>query len=337
MDGAGNSFGPPATHLDVSHIHSHQLLHSGSSRRNSSEPDAGPATIDEIPATHATTSAIGAERNTSTSRLAVSDYRLPRMDGLPSFSEATATSGSNIASEAASINAAPTPVLDSRVILRIGEKQFFTTRATLAESHLLTALLSTEATQDGEYFLDADPDIFSQVMRFLRTRRFPLFWDNASGYDTAKYLELLVAAQFYHIPTLEMWLTEKRYLGVMNIKSEYKKYRLYGTDQIVRMHELCWDREEQCRILSISESKGKAHACPQKFWRHDGDQGKCMKAKCFQHQLRSITGPLPVNNVVVMRLLDVTALVTKPEIRAGVLSAGAYPDGPPPYQGGGDD
>ncbi|KAJ3484227.1 hypothetical protein NLG97_g7106 [Lecanicillium saksenae] len=330
MDGAGGGFGPPPTHhLEV--FHNNHSPHSGSSRRNSSEPDAGPATIDEIPATHATTS--------STNRLSVSDYRPPRTDGLPSFSEATAASGSNIASEVASLNIAPTPVLDSRVVLRVGEKQFFTTRATLAESHLLTALLSTEATQDGEYFLDADPDIFSQVMRFLRTRRFPLFWDNASGYDTAKYLELLVAAQFYQIPTLEMWLSEKRYLGVMNIKSEYKKYRLYGTDQIIRMHELCWDREEQTRILSISESKGKAHACPQKFWRHDGDQGKCMKAKCFQAQLRSSSslGPLPLNNVVVMRLLDVTVLITKPEIRAGVLSAGAYPDGPPPYQGADDE
>lgn len=239
-----------------------------------------------------------------------------------------------MASEVPSITVAPLPVLDSRVVLRVGEKQFFTTRASLAESHLLSALLSTEATQDGEYFIDADPEIFSEIMRFLRTRRFPLFWDHAFGYDTAKYLELLVAAQFYQIPTLEMWLTEKRYLGAINIKSEHKRQRLFGTDQITRMHELCWDREEQGRILTMTESRAKAHACPQKFWRHDGDQSKCMKGKCFESQLRSSSSPMILTNMAQMRILDVAALVTKTEIRESVLSAGSYPDGPPPYQGG---
>ncbi|TQV99757.1 BTB/POZ fold domain-containing protein [Cordyceps javanica] len=329
MNGA---FFVPPTHHHHHHAPSHTSLHR--SRSNHSEPDPGPYTIDDIPLIPPNITEPVPERNASTSRLAVSDYRPPGAGPLPSFTEATLTASSNVASEAASINAAPTPVLDGRVVLRIGEKQFFTTRATLAESHLLTALLSTEATHNGEYFLDADPDMFSQVIRFLRTRRFPLFYDHASGYDTAKYLELLVAAQFYQIPTLEMWLTEKRYLGAMNIKSEYKRYRLFGTDQITRMHELCWDREEQGRILSISETKGKAHACPQKLWRHDGDQGKCMKARCFQ--LRS-SATSATNTSATMRLLDVTALVTRAEIRESVLSAGVYPEGPPPYQGGDDD
>ncbi len=327
MNGA---FFTPSSHNHHHHHHGHR------SRSSNSDPDAGPDTIDGIPQTPANITVPVPEQSTSASRLSVSDNRASGADGLPSFTEATGAPASNVASEVASINPAPTPVLDSRVVLRVGEKQFFTTRATLAESHLLTALLSTEATQDGEYFLDADPDMFSQLMRFLRTRRFPLFYDQASGYDTAKYLELLVAAQFYQIPTLEMWLTEKRYLGAMNIVSEYKKYRLFGTDQITRMHELCWDREEQGRVLTISETRGKAHACPKKFWRHDGDQGKCMKARCFQ--LRSSTAvPAPLNNVVVMRLVDLTALVTKAEIRESVLSAGAYPDGPPPYENGGDE
>ncbi len=323
----GAFFVPSSHNHHHHHASSHADLHR--SRSNNSELDVGPATIDDIPPTPANITVPVPEQMTPTSRLSVSDYRPSGAGGLPSFREATAAAGSSVASAAASVNAAPIPVLDSRVVLRVGEKQFFTTRATLAESHLLAALLSTEATQGGEYFLDADPGLFSQVLRFLRTRRFPLFYDQATGYDTAKYLELLVAAQFYQIPTLEMWLTEKRYLGTMNIKSEYKKYRLFGTDQITRMQELCWGRDEQGRILSISETRGKAHACPQKLWRHDGDQGKCMKARCFQ---RSSAAPPPP--AIAMRLVDVTALVTKAEIRESVLSAGAYPDGPPPYQDG---
>lgn len=267
--------------------------------------------------------------HTSSNRLSVTGSQ---HEALPSFAEATATPSSVAASAAASVHASPAPILDSRVVLRVGERQFFTTRATLAESHLLTTLLSTDATHGGEYFLDADPDMFAEILRFLRTRRFPLYHDPATGYDAARYLELQVAAQFYQIPTLEMWLAERRYLGAMQVRSEYKGFTLYGTDQIVRMHELCWSRTEQGRVLTITERKTKAWACPVKLWRHDGDQNSCFKAKCLTK-----LPPGQTHGLAIMRVLDLTVLTTRMEVRESVLSAGAYPEGPPPYQGGDDD
>lgn len=341
MNGIAGMGGAAPDHTHHHHpIHMH---HSHRHRRSGSHTsgDAGPSDIDGVPDTPADITI--PVPDTSGNLLSVSGRT--STDAPPSFTEATSNAAIGAtASDTASVrsHAAPAavtsspgvrPVLDGRVVLRIGEKQFFTTRATVAESALLTTLLSTDATHDGEYFLDADPDMFTQILRFLRTRRFPLFYDQTHGYDAERYLELLVAAQFYHIPTLEMWLSEKRYLGAVNIKSEYRAYSLYGTDQIVRMHELCWGRDEQARVLTMSEKKSKVWACPMKMWRHDGDQNKCLKAKCYAQALPRTSPP----GLALMRVLSLTALITKTEIRESVLSAGAYPEGPPPYQGGGDD
>lgn len=247
----------------------------------------------------------------------------------PSFLQATSYESEEATTSsinAAATNSNPAPVLDSRVVLRVGEKQFFTTRTTLAESQLLATLLSTGATHNGEYFLDADPDMFVEILRFLRTRRFPLFYDHTAGYDAGRYGELLVAAQFYQIPTLETWLEKKRYLGAVVIRTEHKAYTLYGTDQIIRMHELCWGPDQHGRLLTIQEKNGKAWACPNKFWRHDGSHMACVTAKC--RVSRAAEQPKAP-----MRILDITALVTRIEVRGGVLSAGTYIAGPPPYEG----
>ncbi|KAM3430367.1 hypothetical protein NHJ13734_007782 [Beauveria thailandica] len=325
----------PASSTTSTHRHHHTRSHAAAfaylqrSQRNRSWADEDPHTTEEIPQALGNTVEAVSEGDAVVSRLSVSDHRASGTGSPSYFAEAASTAGSNVASEEAIINTTPTPMLDSGVVLRVGENLFFTTRATVAESQLLMTLLSTEATQIGEYFLDADPDAFSHVLRFLRTRRFPLFYNHASGYDTAKYLELLVAAQYYRIPTLEMWLAEKRYLGIVNIKSDYRKYRLFGVDQITRMEELCWDREEQGRILSVSETIGKAHACPQKRWRHDGDKEKCKRAKCYGTPSTTL-----VLDMAMMRIIDMTAIVTKAEIRESVLSAGPYSAELPPYPGG---
>ncbi|KAM3505782.1 hypothetical protein MY10362_002755 [Beauveria mimosiformis] len=323
----------PASSTTSTHRHHHSRAASFAYlqhiRRNRSQADEDARATEEILQVPGNTVEPVSERDAVASQLSASDHRASGTGSPSYFAEATSTAGSNAASEEATINTTPTPMLDSGVVLRVGENLFFTTRATVAESHLLMTLLSTEATQIGEYFVDADPDTFSHVLRFLRTRRFPLFYNHASGYDMAKYLELLAAAQYYRIPTLEMWLAEKRYLGIVNIKSDYRKYRLFGDNQITRMEELCWDREEQGRILSVWETTGTAHACPQKRWQHDGDKAKCKRAKCYDTLLTAF-----VSDMARMRIIDMTAIVTKAEIRESVLSAGPYSAELPPYPGG---
>ena len=215
----------------------------------------------------------------------------------------------------------------NRVAIRVGEQEFFTTRSTLAEARLFTDLFSAQPART-EFFVDDDPDLFAQVLRFLRTRRFPLFWSRDSGHDFVKYQELLSAARFYRVDVLEAWLVDKRYQDAVWLKTDYKTEMLYGQDQIEHMQEMAWASHERGQVLHINDKHSKAWSCPAKLWRHDGNQNKCLRLKCTPPGGRP-TGIYFVD----MRVVEVKVFVTSVEIRENVLQAGSNPEVPPPYQG----
>ncbi|KAK3180330.1 hypothetical protein K4F52_008301 [Lecanicillium sp. MT-2017a] len=222
---------------------------------------------------------------------------------------------------------APSAITSSRVTIRVGEREFFTTRPTLSESRLFSDLFAAQPTRT-EFFIDDEPDLFAQVLRFMRTRRYPLFYSRGEGHDQVKYRELLAAARFYRVDALETWLAAKRYHGAVWLKTDYKVATLFGQDQIDHLQELAWEGHEEGRILHVNDKNLKVWCCPAKLWRHDGHQMKCTKAKCTRRD-----GRLYQNQMATMRVLDVKALVTSVEIREDALLAGPSAEVPPPYQG----
>ncbi len=214
----------------------------------------------------------------------------------------------------------------SRITIRVGEKEFFTTRPTLSESRLFGDLFAAQPTR-SEFFVDDEPELFGQVLRFLRTRRYPLFYSRGEGHDSTRYMELLAAARFYRVDALETWLAAKRYYSAVWIKTDYRAAVLYGQDQIEHLQELAWQGHEQGRILQVSDKQSKVWCCPAKLWRHDGYDSKCLKAQCKRPD-----GTL-ASQYVPMRVLEIKALVTSVEIREAALQAGPNAEVPPPYQG----
>lgn len=79
--------------------------------------------------------------------------------------------------------------------LKVGERIFTTTRDTLSNSGFFSALISGpwegDLLMDGSYFIDADPDAFEHILKYLRHGTFPLFYDNAKGHDHRQYLGVL--------------------------------------------------------------------------------------------------------------------------------------------------
>lgn len=62
------------------------------------------------------------------------------------------------------------------ITLQVGERRFVTYPSTLAaESSYFTSLLSDRWRRDGTYFIDADGDLFTYILRYLRSGVLPVF------------------------------------------------------------------------------------------------------------------------------------------------------------------
>jgi hypothetical protein len=101
--------------------------------------------------------------------------------------------------------------------LSIGGRHFKVSRTTLVEEsglfrHQLSAAWFSAwvPEEDGTYFLDADPDIFEHLLRFMRRPSvFPLFYDTAKGFDYDLYNRLEAEAEYFQVDALRDWIKGK--------------------------------------------------------------------------------------------------------------------------------
>ncbi|KAB8240713.1 BTB/POZ protein [Aspergillus flavus] len=166
-----------------------------------------------------------------------------------------------------------------RIELQVGERRFTTLRQTLVgESGFFASLLSgrwNSASDDGSYFIDADPYLFDHVLRYLRRGIFPIFYDPVKGHKFPVYHALLEESKYFQISRLEKWLKNQTYLEAVRVEhsvevrngSSFRCTRL--ATSIVEYHPE-WRTE-------------KVYVCPQKKTKHLGKQRLCQK-KCSKAQ-----------------------------------------------------
>lgn len=68
-------------------------------------------------------------------------------------------------------------------------------------------------------FIDGDGDSFEHLLRYLRLKTKPLFWDHATGFDIQKYNALQVTADYFGVTDLSEWIKAKMYLKVVTIRT----------------------------------------------------------------------------------------------------------------------
>lgn len=159
------------------------------------------------------------------------------------------------------------------ITLQVGERRFTTGKETLAdESQYFKTLFSgnwkPDVQPDGSYFLDADGDIFAHVLRYLRSKVFPLLFDRSKGFDFAIYTGIRQLANFLIIPRLEAWIANKRYEQAVKIFRQAVEVdacdmvdRFTPADFIVS-HYPNW-------------STRKVYICPREITVHRGKPQKC--------------------------------------------------------------
>jgi len=104
--------------------------------------------------------------------------------------------------------------------LEIGGRMFKVARNTLeSESGLFRSQFSNLFTwtpePDGSYFLDADPDLFEHLLRYMRRPEvFPLFYSVMNGFDYDLYNRLQAEALYFQMKKLYEWI-EAKVLGII--------------------------------------------------------------------------------------------------------------------------
>jgi hypothetical protein len=111
------------------------------------------------------------------------------------------------------------------IILDVGGRKFHTTAAVLSISpwfeHLFTRWdHCIELQEDGSLFIDADPDAFDHLLRFMRRpSKFPLFWTREYGFDYAFYSRLEAEADYFALDDLKEWISKKRYQEAIRVQT----------------------------------------------------------------------------------------------------------------------
>lgn len=83
---------------------------------------------------------------------------------------------------------------------------------------MLSGRWASKPSDDGSLFIDADPDVFQHVLRYLQRGVLPVFWSLEQGFNYGLYAALLQEARYFGVQNLEKWIAEKKYLNTITIQ-----------------------------------------------------------------------------------------------------------------------
>ncbi|KAI4266792.1 MAG: hypothetical protein LQ337_008661 [Flavoplaca oasis] len=167
-----------------------------------------------------------------------------------------------------------TPASSVPVILEVGEQRFKVSKDTLSGSHMLAAKVSerwsSDSQTDGSYFVDADPEIFKHILRFLRHGVYPLCYDKANGHDFATYAAIQQQADYLVIPKLVKWLDESQYMKAITT------YIVARTEEGVNELDRATDSSTKTTFHPTWRTV-KKYVCPRRIAAHYDDARRCGK------------------------------------------------------------
>ena len=127
------------------------------------------------------------------------------------------------------------------ITLQIGDRRFITTESTLKDgSPYFAAFFSgrwTHTKLDGAYFIDEDGDSFEHILRYLRHKVQPLFWDRINGFDRQKYNALRVSAEFFGVESLSDWIKHERYTSAVTTSTTTSMSTIHTSGSVSEPHD----------------------------------------------------------------------------------------------------
>ncbi|KAI1781262.1 hypothetical protein F4818DRAFT_33834 [Hypoxylon cercidicola] len=154
-----------------------------------------------------------------------------------------------------------------------GDRQFETLRTTLTDG--------IKTRMSAGHFIDCDPVLFEHILRYLRTRRFPLFFDaKTQTFDYVLYDSLLGAARYFSIRELAEWIEKEAYLDAVQTTRTVTTIEDIGSSDDLQHHlNQLNSRGANCKVeISISSGTKKVYVCPRGIFVHRGDPSRCGQA-----------------------------------------------------------
>ncbi|EPE33311.1 POZ [Glarea lozoyensis ATCC 20868] len=156
--------------------------------------------------------------------------------------------------------------------------------------------------EDGSYFVETDAHIFEHILRYLRTRVLPVFYDREKGHDFALYQAVLEEAKYFQIDRLVKWIGERKYLEAVQVnilatesqdRRTYKKHTRSDLDRRTfmvedRYVEMTTSGNMETTMIPMAHRRSVFY-CP------NGKHGKSTKENCSGCTKQASDGKVNVN------------------------------------------
>ncbi|EFQ95074.1 hypothetical protein CFE70_005384 [Pyrenophora teres f. teres 0-1] len=132
-----------------------------------------------------------------------------------------------------------------------------------------------EPQADGSYFMDADPEIFEYLIRFMRRpESYPLFYDQTKGFDYDLYRRLEVEAEYFQVNLLTEWIKSEKYLQAVKTVTTSVTSHIAGSASALSIgrESLPQNRSQQYHFIP---QVNKTYICPRGISCHMGERDRC--------------------------------------------------------------
>ncbi|KAI2483211.1 hypothetical protein Ptr902_05528 [Pyrenophora tritici-repentis] len=175
---------------------------------------------------------------------------------------------------------ASTPQFPKVLTLDISGHKFKVSRDVLEAGSGLFALqlsdnFTWEPQADGSYFMDADPELFEHLIRFMRRpESYPLFYDQAKGFDYDLYRRLEAEAEYFQINLLTEWIKSEKYLEAVKTITTAVSSRVISDTSLLTMDHapLSQNRSQEYHFIPRII---KSYVCPRNIVVHMGQKDRC--------------------------------------------------------------
>ncbi|KAJ3174076.1 hypothetical protein HDU88_000043 [Geranomyces variabilis] len=176
--------------------------------------------------------------------------------------------------------------MDDIVKLNVGGREFLAGQSSLTiKSPYFATLLGggfSHQLVNDHIFIDADPDMFGHILRYLRRLQYPLFYKNGE-FDIALYAQLRAEAEFFGLERLEKWIRYKGFVSAVEVERFFSESLELVPEEITPPGVKKYKDLDSLPADVRLESSAKVSRTITRWCAKSEDYGQTKEAPCIAH------------------------------------------------------